>query len=97
MTSVLVSSPYVSPGKSLRQLMINVIIGLVPGTVTYIWFFGAGVIINIILAVLFAIGLEAAILKIRDKPVKPAMNDFSASRRRLAYSHFVCRCILPGG
>ena len=78
MTSVIVSSPYVSPSKSLRQLMINVIIGLVPGTLAYIWFFGYGVLVNIILAIGLALIFEAIVLKLRDKPIKPHLTDFSA-------------------
>lgn len=78
MTSVMVSSPYVSPSKSLRQLMINVVIGLIPGTLAYIWFFGYGVLVNIILAILFALVFEAIVLKLRDKPIKPHLTDFSA-------------------
>ena len=78
MTSVFVSSPYVSPGNSLRRLMINVIIGLLPGTLAYAWFFGVGVIINIILAVLFALGFEGFILWLRKKPVKIHLTDYSA-------------------
>lgn len=78
MTSVLVSSPYVSPGKSLRRLMINVLIGLVPGTLAYIWFFGPGVLVNIVLAIIFALGFEALVLQLRKKPIKPHLTDFSA-------------------
>ncbi len=78
MTSVMVSSPYVSPSKSLRQLMINVIIGLIPGTLAYIWFFGYGVMVNIILAIAFALIFEAIALKLRDKPIRPHLTDFSA-------------------
>ncbi len=78
MTQVVISSPFVSPSNSLRRLMINVIIGLVPGTLTYVWFFGVGVLINITLAVIFALGFEAAILKLRNKPVKSHLNDYSA-------------------
>ncbi len=58
--------------------MINVIIGLLPGTLAYVWFFGVGVLINITLAVIFALGFEAAILKLRNKPVKSHLNDYSA-------------------
>jgi electron transport complex protein RnfD len=78
MTSVLVSSPYVSPSKSLRRLMINVLIGLVPGTLAYIWFFGPGVLVNIVLAIIFALGFEALVLQLRKKPIKPHLTDFSA-------------------
>lgn len=78
MTSVFVSSPYVSPSNSLRRLMINVIIGLLPGTLAYVWFFGVGVIINIVLAILFALGFEGLILWLRKKPIKPHLTDYSA-------------------
>lgn len=78
MTSVLVSSPYISPGSSLRRLMINVNIGLIPGTLAYAWFFGVGVIINIVLAIVFALAYEAVILWLRKKPVIPHLTDYSA-------------------
>jgi Na+-translocating ferredoxin:NAD+ oxidoreductase subunit D len=78
MTSVLVSSPFVPPSNSLRRLMINVVIGLVPGTLAYWWFFGFGVLVNILLAVILAIGFEASILMLRKKPVMPHIFDFSA-------------------
>ena len=78
MTSVLVSSPYVSPSKSLRQLMINVLVALIPGTLAYAWFFGPGVLVNIFIAVIFALILEALVLQLRHKPIKPHLTDFSA-------------------
>ncbi|MCP4188537.1 MAG: RnfABCDGE type electron transport complex subunit D, partial [Gammaproteobacteria bacterium] len=78
MTSVIVSSPYVSPSKSLRQLMITVVIGLIPGTAAYIWFFGFGVLVNIVLAISFALAFEALVLWLRKKPIKPHLTDFSA-------------------
>jgi electron transport complex protein RnfD len=78
MTSVIVSSPYVTQGSTLKRLMIQVIIALLPGTIAYTWFFGPGVIINICLAVLLALAFEAGILKLRAKPVMPHLTDFSA-------------------
>ncbi len=78
MSTVFVSSPYVAPGNSLKRLMIQVIIALLPGTLAYAWFFGPGVLINITLACVFALMFEAAILKVRSKPVVPHLTDFSA-------------------
>jgi electron transport complex protein RnfD len=78
MTQVVISSPFVTPSNSLRRLMINVIIGLLPGTLAYVWFFGVGVLVNITLAVLFALGFEALILWLRKKPIAPHLNDYSA-------------------
>jgi len=77
-TSVFVSSPYVAPGNSLKRLMIQVIIALLPGTLVYAWHFGPGVLINITLACLFALMFEAAILKLRARPVMAQLTDFSA-------------------
>ena len=51
--------------------MINVVIGLIPGTLAYTWFFGPGILINILIAVLFALGFEAFVLRIRKKRIKP--------------------------
>jgi electron transport complex protein RnfD len=58
--------------------MIQVIIALLPGTVAYAWFFGPGPIVNIGLAIVFALAFEAAVLKLRAKPVMPHLTDFSA-------------------
>ena len=78
MTRVVVSSPYVAPGNSLKKLMLHVIVALLPGTTAYAWFFGPGVIVNIALAILFALAFEAGILKLRGRPVMPHLTDFSA-------------------
>ncbi len=78
MTSVPVSSPYVSPGKSLRRLMINVLAALIPGTLAYVWFFGPGVLVNITIATIFALIFEAIVLRLRRKSIKPHLTDFSA-------------------
>ena len=72
------SSPYVAPGQGLQRLMLQVIVALLPGTLTYAWFFGPGVLVNVALAVVFAIGFEAAILKLRARPVMPHLADLSA-------------------
>ncbi len=72
------SSPYVAPGRTLQRLMLQVIVALLPGTLTYAWFFGPGVLVNIALAVAFALGFETVILMLRARPVMPHLNDLSA-------------------
>ncbi len=78
MTGDVVSSPYVAPDNSLKRLMLQVIVGLLPGTLAYAWYFGPGVIVNIVLACVFALLFEAVILRLRAKPVLPHLTDFSA-------------------
>jgi electron transport complex protein RnfD len=59
-------------------MMINVLLALIPGTVAYVWFFGVGVLVNILFSAVFAIGFEALILLLRKRPLKPYLGDYSA-------------------
>jgi len=51
---------------------------LIPGMLIMTWFFGWGILVNVILAVLFAAGLEAAMAALRRRPVMPMLGDSSA-------------------
>lgn len=64
---------------STSQIMRQVIYALVPGVGVAYYFFGWGVILQIILAVASAIMVEAIFLKIRNQPIKPAIGDGSAA------------------
>jgi len=72
------SSPFMPSRNSLQRMMLNVIIALVPGTLAYVWYFGVGVLINILFAIIFALIFEAAILYLRKRPIKPHLTDYSA-------------------
>ncbi len=78
MSRVPASSPYLPPGNSLKRLMIHVLVALLPGTIAYAWHFGAGVLVNIALAIVFALAFEAAALALRKRPLMPHLTDFSA-------------------
>jgi electron transport complex protein RnfD len=58
--------------------MRQVLYALVPGIAAYTWFFGPGVLVQIGLAVVFAIGLEALMLVARGRPIKMYIGDYSA-------------------
>jgi Na+-translocating ferredoxin:NAD+ oxidoreductase subunit D len=58
--------------------MFKVLLALVPGIFAYVWVFGSGVLVTIALATLTALAAEAAMLKIRRRPIKPFLMDFSA-------------------
>lgn len=64
--------------RKLAKEMQVVITALIPGVAAMIWFFGWGVISNIILASLFGLGFEAILLKLRGRPVKVFLGDYSA-------------------
>ncbi|MCK5386193.1 MAG: RnfABCDGE type electron transport complex subunit D, partial [Gammaproteobacteria bacterium] len=72
------SSPYIQKNENVSRMMLAVIYALIPGTLVYIHFFGFGVIINIIIAVVTAIICEVTILKIRNRPIKPFIYDGTA-------------------
>lgn len=73
-----ISSPHTIRPNAVTTLMMRVILALIPGAITMIWLFGWGVLINIILAVATAIVCEAFCVKLRKRPVAPALTDLSA-------------------
>ncbi|MBI2779911.1 MAG: electron transport complex subunit RsxD [Gammaproteobacteria bacterium] len=72
------SSPHAHMPASVSTVMLRVVYALIPGLIAYVWFFGWGVVINILFAIAVALGCEAAILAVRDKPLKPFLTDGSA-------------------
>ena len=72
------SSPHVHSGITVTTVMLRVLLALVPGIAVYIWLFGTGVLINITLAIVFALGAEAVMLKLRGRPLQPFLSDGSA-------------------
>lgn len=64
--------------RSTNQLMLLVCAGLIPGVMTQFYFFGWGVLINLIICAIFAISAEALILKIRKRSILPTLKDNSA-------------------
>lgn len=63
---------------SITRIMLNVIIALVPGIIAYVVFFGWGIILNIIVAVITALATEIFMLRLRKRPIKPFIMDGSA-------------------
>jgi len=78
MADSILSSPHGIRPNRVDRIMLQVILALIPGTAALIWFFGWGVAINMALASLFAVLAEAAALKLRGRPVLPALRDLSA-------------------
>lgn len=62
----------------LRQAMLRVLLATLPGILALTWFYGWGVVFNLLLAGLSALAVEALALRLRRRPLKPALNDGSA-------------------
>ena len=73
-----VTSPHLhSPNHTGRE-MLGVSAALIPGLATLTWFFGWGVPIHMVLAVVAALAMEATVMKLRGRPVMSALGDGSA-------------------
>ena len=55
-----------------------VLLALVPGTLAMVWYFGWGVLVNLAIATLTAVAAEAAVLRLRARPVQSTLIDLSA-------------------
>ena len=75
MTTEPVSSPHWHDRSSVTSIMLNVLYALIPGIACYVWFFGWGILVQCILAVLFALLLEYLVLKIRGREPVPCLQD----------------------
>jgi len=60
------------------RMMVYVCIALIPGSVAEIYYLGWGILINLLLCISYALLVEAAVLKLRQRPVKIHLLDFSA-------------------
>ncbi len=72
------SSPFISAQASVHSIMYQVLLALIPGTVAAIYFFGWGVLINLMIAATICLLSEAIILKLRARPVNASLRDGSA-------------------
>lgn len=71
-------TPSLHLARSVSATMGLVLLALVPGIVAMTLFFGPGVLVQIALAVVFAMVLEAAMLALRGATLRPALTDLSA-------------------
>ncbi len=72
------SSPHIALDTSVPLIMRRLLLALVPGTLALFWFFGVGVVTNVLLAVAFCVGAEAAILALRGHSLRLFLGDSSA-------------------
>jgi electron transport complex protein RnfD len=71
-------APHMPPQTSVAEVMLQVLLALIPGVAAYTWFFGPGILVQIILASVFALLFETIMLRLRGRPLKPFINDYSA-------------------
>lgn len=72
------TSPHVKAPITVSTVMLQVVLALIPGIVAYVWFFGWGVVINILIAAVTALLAEAVMLRVRRQPIGLYLGDLSA-------------------
>jgi len=72
------SSPHAHGPRSTQWVMQQVLVATVPGLIVLTSFFGIGSILNIIIASVTALACEAAVLKLRNRPIGFYLRDYSA-------------------
>ena len=72
------SSPYLPLSNDLNRLMAQVMLALIPGALCLFWFFGWGVLFNLLITATTAVAAEAMVLKLRKRPVMATLSDGSA-------------------
>ncbi|ROL91661.1 RnfABCDGE type electron transport complex subunit D [Pseudomonas chlororaphis] len=71
-------TPLEHPDERLQQAMQRVLLATLPGLLALFWLFGWGVLINLLLACATALAVEAAVLRLRQWPLRPFLGDGSA-------------------
>ncbi len=71
-------SPYLTNAPSVSVIMLKVLIALIPAIISYVWVYGSAILVSLTLATITALLSEAALLKLRAKPIQPFLFDLSA-------------------
>lgn len=72
------TSPHTHAAPSTGRVMQWVVLATLPGLLTLTAFFGWGYLINVLWCVAVALATEAAVLKLRGRPLRFFLNDWSA-------------------
>ncbi|WP_445181118.1 RnfABCDGE type electron transport complex subunit D [Pseudomonas sp. McL0111] len=67
-----------APDDRLQQAMKLVLLAALPGLLALFWLYGWGVLINLILAVITALIVEAVVTRLRRQPLQSTLSDGSA-------------------
>ncbi len=72
------TSPHTERPNQVDQTMLMVVLALIPGALAMIWYFGWGILINLVLAAIAALLSEAMAQKLRGRPAFGTLRDLSA-------------------
>ena len=70
--------PHSPPAAAVPVIMRRVLYALVPAAICHVWYFGYGILINFVVCAAASLLAEAAVLRMRRRPIRPALDDGSA-------------------
>lgn len=73
-----ISSPHTHTDNTVADIMRKVLYALIPGILLSTYYFGIGILVNCLLATLFALLFEAIVLKLRQQAIQPTITDGTA-------------------
>ena len=73
-----ITSPHATGANRTQRVMLTVLAATLPGILVLTWLYGAGTLINLVWASALALSCEAAMLKLRQRPVQFFLRDGSA-------------------
>ncbi len=72
------NAPHTFRANSVSKVMLEVILALIPGIIAMTWYFGWGIVINIVIASVTAVAAEAFVMRLRGRSAVPVISDLSA-------------------
>ena len=71
-------APHWASEASVASMMLQVLAALVPAAIAHVWYFGPGLIFNLLVAGIFAVAGEALMMSLRGRPLRAALSDYTA-------------------
>ncbi len=71
-------APYMAPKADVASMMLQVLLALIPAALAHVWYFGPGLLFNLIIAAIFCVGGEALMMRARGRNPAAAIADYSA-------------------
>jgi len=71
-------APYLRPTTDVASIMLHVLLALIPAALAHVWFFGPGLLFNLLVAAVFCVGSEALCVRARGRNPEIAIADLSA-------------------
>jgi electron transport complex protein RnfD len=66
-------APHMAPTADVARIMQQVLLALVPAALAHVWFFGPGLIFNLLVATAACVGGEALMMQLRGRPAVRAL------------------------